>query len=226
VRVRLELCDLASLDEVRATANRLLERHGDIGVLVNNAGVVVSPRAVTVDGLERTFAVNHLAPFLLTQLLRPALEAGRARIVNVSSRAHLKARLDLDDLQSTHGYQAWQAYCRSKLCNILFTRELPLRWTGTHATANCLHPGLVRTNLGNTTALWLRVLWAIGAPFMIDRDAGARTSLYLATAADVEHVSGRYFDKCAEAVPSEAARDPDSARRLWDASLALCGAAL
>lgn len=223
VRVRLEVCDLASLGEVRAAAKRISERHGEVNVLVNNAGTVQSPRATTVDGLERTLAVNHVAPFLLTHLLRPALEAGRARIVNVASEAHRGARLDFDDLQTMRGYTLWRAYSRSKLCNILFTAELPRRWMDTRTTANCLHPGVVRSGLGHQSAWWLSLVWRIGAPFMIGEDAGARTSVYLATAKDVEGTTGRYFDRCRATAPSPAASDPESAAKLWDASLRLCG---
>jgi retinol dehydrogenase 12 len=223
VRVRLEVCDLASLGEVRAAARRISERHREVDVLVNNAGTAQSPRAVTVDGLERTFAVNHLAPFLLTHLLRPALEAGRARIVNVASAAHRAATLDFDDLQTARGYSMWKAYSRSKLCNILFTAELPRRWVDTRTTANCLHPGVVKTGLGHQSAWWMSVAWRVGGWFMIDADAGARTSIFLATANDVDSTTGCYFDRCRVATPSPAARDPESARRLWDASRALCG---
>ena len=146
---KVEIADLARLDQVRALAGRLNQTLDRIDVLINNAGLVLNERQVTPDGYEHVFAVNHLAPFLLTNLLRPKLTASApARVITVSSDAHTAARLDLDDPNLEHGWSSWRSYSNSKLANILFTRELARRLDGTGVTANCLHPGVVRTGFG------------------------------------------------------------------------------
>jgi retinol dehydrogenase 14 len=214
----LELADLSSMDQVRDLAGRLggLPK---IDVLVNNAGLVNFGRQLTTDGLEYTFALNHLAPFLLTNLLQPKLAASApARVLTVASAAHRGARLDLDDLQLEHHYSAMLAYSNSKLANILFTSELAIRLDGTGVTANCLHPGVVRTRFGQTGSAWLRIGLAIGGPFLRSPQAGARTTVYLACAADVSGQTGGYYVSCKRREPSAAARDSDTARKLWDLS--------
>ncbi|HLX89506.1 MAG TPA: SDR family oxidoreductase [Acidimicrobiales bacterium] len=221
--VELALFDLGSLASVRAGAAELLGRCERIDVLVNNAGVVLSARQETPDGLEATFAVNHLGPFLLTQLLHDRLVASApARVVNVASTAHKGARrgLDFDDLQSEHGYGAMAVYSKSKLANIYFTSELARRLAGSGVTANCLHPGTVATNYGRDgdstgfLAFGLKVI----KPFILTPDQGARTSIYLASSLEVADVSGRYFVKCRPRTPSKVARDDAAAARLWEAS--------
>ncbi|HXP18462.1 MAG TPA: SDR family oxidoreductase [Streptosporangiaceae bacterium] len=219
----LELADLSSAEQVRDLAGRLagLPR---IDVLVNNAGLVIYHRQLTADGLEHTFALNHLAPFLLTNLLRPKLEAsGPARVVTVASTAHRGARLDLDDLQLEHRYSAMLAYSNSKLANILFTRELARRLDGTGVTANCLHPGTVRTRFGQTGSAWLRLGIAIAAPFFRSPEQGARTLVYLASSPEVSGQSGGYYVSGKLREPSPTARNDDTARRLWDLSAELTG---
>lgn len=222
--IELAVADLSSMDQVRSLAGELLERCAHIDALINNAGLIRDRRTETVDGFESTIAVNHLAPFLLTDLLRPRLEASApARVVNVASRAHLRARFDLDDLDSRRDYRPWVVYANSKLANILFTRELARRLEGTGVTANCLHPGVVRTRFAadGDTRFPLNLLVALGRPFFLSPAKGAETSVYLACASEVAGVSGEYFDRCRPAATSSAACDAKLARALWERSEAL-----
>jgi retinol dehydrogenase 12 len=222
----LVLFDLASMASVRAGAAELLKKTDKIDVLVNNAGLVLSSRIETEDGFESTFAINHLGPFLLTSLLLDRIVASApSRIVNVSSTAHSSARngLDFDDLQSNKGYRPMKVYGESKLANIYFTTELARRLEGKGVTANCLHPGLVRTGYGRDgdTSGVLALGIHLAVPFMITPAQGAFTSVYLASSPEVAEVTGKYFVKCKEKTPSRAARDSDAALRLWEASDAL-----
>jgi retinol dehydrogenase 12 len=222
---RLELTDLTSLAQVRDLAGRLGGLPA-IDVLVSNAGLVVGERSLTDDGIEQTFAVNHLAPFLLTNLLLSKLEASQgARIVNVASVAHRTAALNLDDVASPRRYVPMLAYSNSKLANVLFTRELARRLAGTPVTANCLHPGVVRSGFGHTGRPWLKLGVVIAGPFMKTPEAGARTLVYLASSPDVGARSGGYYVNRRLRRPSRAARDDDLARRLWDLSAKLTGLA-
>ena len=176
-RVHEHVADLQLMQEVRALASEAADRYGHIDVLANNAGALFASRKETSEGLERTFALNHLAPFLLTNLLRAQLSGGR--VITTASDAHTGGQLDLDDLQSEHSYAAMRVYGTSKLCNILFTRELARRAPELHA--NCFHPGVVRTGFGkNENGIW-KVLTTLGAPFMRSPEKGARTLLWLAT---------------------------------------------
>jgi NAD(P)-dependent dehydrogenase (short-subunit alcohol dehydrogenase family) len=211
------------MEQVRDVAGRLSELPR-IDVLVNNAGLVVYHRTLTADGLEHTFALNHLAPFLLTNLLRPKLEASApARVVTVASAAHSGARLNLDDLQLEHHYSAMLAYSDSKLANILFSSELARRLAGTGVTANCLHPGTVRTRFGQTGSAWLKLGLAIGGPFLRSPEQGASTVVYLASSPDVSGQTGGYYVGRKRREPSVAARNDDTARKLWDLSAELTG---
>lgn len=225
------LLDLASFASVRRAAEELLARHERIHVLVNNAGLILTERRETEDGLEATFQTNHLGPFLFTSLLLERLKASApARIVNVSSRAHMSAGgsgLDFDDLQSKRSYSGFAVYARSKLANILFTTELARRLAGTRVTANALHPGVVATGFaadGDAPGLFGWVV-KLGRPFLLTPEKGARTSIHLASAPELEDVTGRYFAKCREETPSAAARDGAAARRLWEESERLVGLA-
>lgn len=219
----LELADLSSLDQVRAVATRLA-RLPRIDVLVNNAGLIGSRRQVTSDGFEYTFAVNHLAPFLLTNLLTRKLQAStRSRVVTVSSVMHRAAMLNLDDLQLERHYLPMLAYANSKLANILFTRELARRLAGTGVTANCLHPGTVATRFGDTGAGWLRLGLAAGRPFLRSPESGATTVVYLASSPDVADQNGGYYVNSRRRNPSRAARDHAVARQFWDVSARLTG---
>jgi NAD(P)-dependent dehydrogenase (short-subunit alcohol dehydrogenase family) len=217
--IELVVADLASLDEVRRAANEIKAAHPRIDVLLNNAGLIVPKRRETVDGLEETFAVNHLAPFLLTNSLLDALRAAPSgRVVTVSSSAHRGAKLDWDDLQALRGYAAFKVYCRSKLANVLFTYELARRLEGTNVTANTLHPGVIASGFGQSYPGWLSVFIGLGKPFMASNEQGAKTSIFLASSPDVEGVSGRYFDKCKAVKSSAASYDVASQKRLWEVS--------
>lgn len=199
--------DLSTLSQIRAMAGALHERYGRLDVLVNNAGVYRGKRFLSADGFEMTFAVNHLAPFLLTLLVLDLLKASDAgRVVNVASQAHSSA-IDLESVREGRDYNAYRAYADSKLCNILFTFELAERLAKTGITANCLHPGVIDTKL-------LRAAWSGGSPVA----EGSRTSVYLATSDAVKGVSGRYFVNRREASPAPAARDAEARRRLWEMS--------
>jgi len=215
---------------VRRGAEEILEQTPRLDVLVNNAGLVLSERVETVDGYEATFAINHLGPFLLTNLLLDRMtESAPARIVNAASTAHNTARkgIPFDDLQTTHGYRGMRVYGQSKLANILFTSELSRRFADKGVTANSLHPGTVRTGYGRDGDA--RGLLAFGitiaGPFFLSPAKGARTSVYLASSPEVEGISGEYFVKCKPRRPRRWARDPEAARRLWQVSEELVGLA-
>lgn len=221
--VHTAVFDLGDLASVREGAADLLARFERIDVLVNNAGVVLTERRETVDGFEATFAVNHLGPFLLTDLLLDRLrESAPARIVNVASTAHRSARqgIAFDDLQSTRSYAGMRVYGQSKLANILFTTELARRLEGSGVTANSLHPGTVATGFaadGDASGILAFGIKLI-RPFILTSEQGARTSVYLASSPEVEGVTGRYFVKNRARQPSGAARDGEAARRLWEVS--------
>jgi NAD(P)-dependent dehydrogenase (short-subunit alcohol dehydrogenase family) len=214
-RVETAIADLASQREVRHLADEIRTRFGRLDVLINNAGVITKTRELTEDGLERQFAVNHLAPFLLTRLLLPLLtESAPSRIITVASEAHREGRIDFDDLQGARSYRALRAYRQSKLANVLFTRELARRLQGTGVTANALHPGVVVSKL-------LFGGWKIAKlarPFLKTPEEGAETVVYLALSPDVAGVSGQYFIDCRPAEPSRRAQDPEATRRLWEVS--------
>jgi len=215
----LFIADLSSLKDVARVAGEIAAAHPAIDVLVNNAGAYYSQRSVSADGYERTFATNHLAPFVLTNRLRGALEkAERARVVVVASRAHRRAHMTWDDLMHERSYPGFVVYSESKLANILFTRELARRLDGTRVTANCLHPGFVASNFGHDNPGLTRLGMRLAMLFAISEEKGAETSIYLASSPDVEGVTGKYFDKCKEATPTAEARNDEDARRLWDVS--------
>lgn len=222
--VSVHVADLSRLAEVRRIAGELASLPR-IDVLLNNAGAIFNRREQTADGFERTWALNHLAYFTLTNLLCDRLKAmASARVVNVASEAHRGAALTFDDLQSTRGYSGWLAYKRSKLCNILFTRALARRLAGSRVTANALHPGFVATNFGNNNGGIFRVGIGIAKQFMaIPPTDGAKTSVYLASAPEVVNLSGLYFDKCATREPSAEAQDDEAAERLWHESVRMTG---
>jgi NAD(P)-dependent dehydrogenase (short-subunit alcohol dehydrogenase family) len=220
---KVEIADLASMEQVRALAGRLasLER---IDVLINNAGLVLGEHRVTKDGFEHVFAVNHLAPFLLTNLLVPKLTGSApARVITVTSDAHSAAKLDLDDPNLEHGWDSWRSYANSKLANILFTRELARRLDGTGVTANCAHPGVVRTGFGRESKPLMRFGMTLARPFFLSPDRGADTIVYLASSPDVAGETGGYYVKRQRREPSAAARDDTAARKLWDISEKMTG---
>ncbi len=218
--------DLSTLAGTRKIATEFLSRYTVLNVLVNNAGELNLAREVTADGFEKTFATNHLSYFLLTNLLLPALERGApSRIVSVASDAHRGAVLDFDDLQAERGYSSFSVYGRSKLANILFTRELARRVKARRITANCLHPGVVASNFfAGKPGIW-GLFGKIGGLFMISPEKGAQTSVYLASSPDVEGQTGDYFDKRRKATASPEGQDDAAAQRLWLVSEKLTGLA-
>ena len=212
--VHEHVADLALMSEVRSLAATLRERHAHIDVLANNAGAVFQTRQVTAEGLEQTFALNHLAPFLLTNLLRDRL-AG-ARVVTTSSDAHKAGLLDLDDLQSERRYSPMRVYGTSKLCNILFTRELARRAPELHA--NCFHPGVVRTGFGKNDGGLLKIGLTLGGPFLRSPERGARSLVWLALSDDAATLTGEYVVDEKVVTPNAQARDDGLAARLWERS--------
>lgn len=214
--------DLSKLREMKRVAAEIAGVEPKIDVLVNNAGALFNSRRVTEDGLEMTFALNHLSYFVLTNLLKERLTAG-ARIINTASDAHSGARIEFGDLQSERNYSGFGAYGRSKLCNILFTRELARRLEGTGVMATCLHPGFVATRFGDQSGGMLSLAVRVAKNFALSPEQGAETIVYLASSPDVAGVSGGYFYKCRPATPSRMAQNDDDARRLWEMSSRLAG---
>ncbi len=198
--------DLSAMNDVRALADQVRQVAPALDILINNAGIYARRRGITADGFEKTMAVNHFAPYLLTRLLGPMLsKASAARIVTVSSMAHQSGDIDLDDLTFENGFDGYTAYASSKLANILFTRALAKRLAGSTVTAVCLHPGVIDTKL-------------LHAGFEVKGASvkqGAKTSVFLATSERVAGISGRYFDNCRETTPSRRARDDKLAEALW-----------
>jgi NAD(P)-dependent dehydrogenase (short-subunit alcohol dehydrogenase family) len=221
------LADLSSQAEVRRLAAEFRARHDRLHVLVNNAGAAFFARQETADGLEMTLALNHLAPFLLTNLLLDTLRASApARVVTVASTAHNGATITFDDLQQRRGrYRPFRVYGQSKLANILFTYELARRLEGTGVTANALHPGFVSSNFGKTQSTAWRAVFTGLRPFMISPQKGAQTSVYLATVPEIERTSGQYFAGSRPARSSPASYDAGSQQRLWAVSEQLVGLA-
>lgn len=215
--VELFIADLSSQQSIRHAAQEFLAKHNRLHVLVNNAGVFLGTRSVTVDGLETTFATNHLGPFLLTNLLLPVLKNSvPARIITVSSGAQGFGKINFDNLQSEKQYGQQRVYAQSKLANVLFTYELARRLEGTGVTANCLEPGFVKTNM--TTAL--PKLFKLLVPlFATPIEKGASAAIYLATSSDIEGISGKFYNSKSVAVrSSKDSHDKTVAQRLWQVS--------
>jgi NAD(P)-dependent dehydrogenase (short-subunit alcohol dehydrogenase family) len=221
---RAHLADLSVLAEVKRVGAEIAAAEPRIDVLINNAGNVFPRREVTADGLERTFATNHMAYFVLTALLRERLTAAApSRIVNTASAAHLGRTLDFDDLQLASGYAIKTAYGRSKLANILFTRELARRLAGTGVTANCLHPGFVATGLGQRAGGIFALAVRFAMLFAGRPESGANTIVHLASSPDVASTNRGYFIESRPAQPSVAAQDDGAAKRLWEESERIAG---
>lgn len=221
-KAELFVADLGLHGEVRRVAREVREKHPVLDVLVNNAGVLVTERRVTRDGYEETLAINHLAYFLLThELLEPLSKAPSARIVNVSSRAHRRAKLRFDDIQFSRGYPALQVYSHSKLMNVLFTYELARRLAGTSITVNCLHPGVIASGFGQTYGGIVALAWKLARPFLLTPAEGAKTQIYLASSPAVQGVTGRYFDKCRAVRSSSKSYDVTAQKKLWEISEAI-----
>ena len=217
--VHEHVADLTLMANVRTLADEVGGRHEHIDVLANNAGALFGSRTETSEGFEQTFALNHLAPFLLTNLLRGHLQGGR--VVTTASDAHKSGRLDLEDLQSERSYSAMQVYGTSKLCNILFTRELARRAPELHA--NCFHPGVVRTGFGkNENGVW-KVLTTLGGPFFRSPQRGAKSLVWLAVSDEAAALTGEYVVDEKVAAPSAQAQDETLAEGLWERSAELVG---
>jgi NAD(P)-dependent dehydrogenase (short-subunit alcohol dehydrogenase family) len=211
--------DLASQASVRELAATALERYARIDVLVNNAGAIFEKRELSPDGVEMTWALNHIAPFLLTELLRDRLEeSAPARIITTTSDAHKGARIPWDDMNAERSYggRGFRRYGQSKLANILFTTELARRLEGTAVTANCFHPGLVATGFNRNNSGFMRLAMTVIKPFSRSPEKGAETLVWLADSEEAGGESGGYFVDCKRAQPDEPARDAEAARRLWD----------
>jgi retinol dehydrogenase 14 len=223
--VVLMRCDFASLTQIRALAANVVATRPKLHILVNNAGSVSARRVLTEDGIERTFTVNHLGPFLLTNLLLGLLRrSAPARVVTVASAAHRQGDMPFDDLQFESGrYGIMRAYARSKLANVLFTAELARRLGGTGVTANCLHPGAVATNIWSYAPWYARPLLAVAKLFMISAEKGADTIVYLAASPEVEGLTGGYYERNRRVLPSAIAQDDAIAKRLWERSAAVVG---
>jgi NAD(P)-dependent dehydrogenase (short-subunit alcohol dehydrogenase family) len=220
----LYFADLTRLAEMKRVAAQIAFQEPHVDILINNAGALFATRRLTEDQLEYTFALNHMAYFVVMEGLRERLLASEAaRIINTASAAHQGATLDLDDLQSAKSFGAMKAYGRSKLCNILFTREPARRLRGTGVTANCLHPGFVATRFADESGgLVSRVAW-LAKFFALSPTEGAETIIYLASSPDVAKITGKYFYKCRPTTPSSAALDDRAALALWRRSAALAG---
>lgn len=221
----LLIADMSSQASVRALAARILEKYSRIDVLINNAGTAIVKRALSVDGIEMTVAGNHLGAFLLTLLLLDRLKASApSRIINVSSEAQRRARLDMDDIQfERRKYSGIAAYGQSKVLMNACTFELARRLEGTGVTANCLHPGVVATNIWGAAPLVFKLIIAVVKPFMLNSEKGAVVSLYLATSPDVAKVTGEYFEKSKPAPPNPIERDPRVAAEIWQWSEKMTG---
>jgi NAD(P)-dependent dehydrogenase (short-subunit alcohol dehydrogenase family) len=224
----LLLCDMASQSSIRALAREFRGTHSRLDILVNNAGSVSPTRELTADGIERTFAVNHLGYFLLTSLLLDLIVGSApARIVNTSSIGHRGGTMDFDDLNfERESYFIMKAYGRSKLANVLFTRELSKRLQGRGVTVNCLHPGAVSTNIWSHAMWWTRPFLAVAKLFMVTPEKGGERIVYLAASPEVEGKSGGYYENNALVAPSPLAQDDAVAAKLWDVSAKLVGLAM
>ncbi len=222
---KAHIADLSRLSEMKRVAEEIARDEPTIDVLVNNAGAMFGTRQVVEGGLEKTFATNHMAYFVVTNVLLPNLEATPgARIVTTASDAHRGNALDFDDLQSGKRYSAFSVYGKSKLANILFSRELARRLEGSGVTANCLHPGFVATRFGDQSGGVMSVAVRIAKPIgAISPEDGAKTIVYLASSPEVEGKSGGYYYKCKLATPTKEAQSDADAKRLWDVSAEIAG---
>lgn len=218
------VADLASQKQVRSLASEFQRMHNRLDVLINNAGAIYLRRSLSPDGIEMTFAVNHLAPFLLTNLLLDMMiESAPARIINVASNSHENQEIDFDDLASQNGYWFMNAYGKSKLANILFTYELHRRLTGCGVTVNAVHPGLVGTNMAANNGWLVRLFLPLFKLWALIPEQGAETPVFLAASPEVEGVSGKYFYQKRVVTSSPNSHDEVKARQLWEVSAEMTG---
>ena len=220
----LLVADLSTTGAIRKLADDVGQRYRTLDVLINNAALLTSRRKLTPENMEMQFFVNHLAYFLLTGLLLDVLrQSAPSRIVNVASTAHSRGVIDFDDLQLATHYRGWQAYANTKLMNIVFTYELARRLEGTNVTANCLHPGVIKTGLMRNFSGVVQVAWNATGRFFKQADDGAETPVYLASSPDVDGVTGKYFKNCQPLGTSQQSYDREVQRRLWEESERLSG---
>lgn len=222
--IEIILCDFAIQSEIREAARNIQQTYKQVDVLINNHGFLAAKKEETVDGLEKTFAVNHIGYFLFTNLLLPAIKAAEnGRIINVASTAHRKGEFNTDNLQLQTGFKPVKAYNNSKLFNILFTKALAKRLADTNVTANCLHPGVIASNFALNGSGFLKWFFTFARPFLPSPEEGAETSVYLASSPEVENVNGAYFKNKKATAPSKTARDEEAAEKLWEISEKFCG---
>lgn len=222
--IELLIADMSSQQSIHDLAGQFKSKYDRLDVLVNNAGAIIGNKILSADGIEMTFALNHLGYFLLTHLLIDYLKASApSRIVNVASGAHYGGEMNFDDLQFEKKYDGWKAYGLSKLANVLFTYELVRRLEGTGVTANCLHPGVVNTGFGNSGTAFFSFMFKLIKPFLISETKGAETQIYLSTSPELETVSGKYFSKKKAVKSSKYSYSGSAAKRLWDISLEMTG---
>ncbi|HET8865145.1 MAG TPA: SDR family oxidoreductase [Gracilimonas sp.] len=222
--INIVLCDFAIQSEIRKATEVIKKNYDKIDVLINNHGFLASEKVETVDGLEMTFAVNHIGYFLFTNLLLDQIKAADSgRIVSVASEAHRAGEFDPENIQLEENFSPWKAYGNSKLFNIMFTKELARRLKNTNVTANSLHPGVVSSNFAQSGSWIMKTLFTIGKLFFISPKKGAETSIYLASSDEVKEVNGAYFKNKKAASPSKTARDEAAAKELWEISEKLCG---
>lgn len=223
--VELLFVDLASISSIREFADKFNSKYHKLDVLINNAGVLYSNLVFTEDNIEMQFGINHLAPFLLTNLFMELLkEAKDSRIINVTSRFHFRGKIHFDDLSLLNKYHGLRAYCQSKLANVLFTYKLAEKLKNSDITVNCLHPGTAKTKIGITNSTgWYPVMCNIIKPFLISSQKAARTSIYLASSEEVKGVTGKYFQKCKAVKSSKLSYNKKIADQLWNVSEELTG---
>jgi len=223
-KVSLLVADFSSFKSVRKMADEFMAKHNKLHVLVNNAGGILGKRMTTLDGYEMTFQVNHLSPFLLTNLLLPVIrQSAPARIVNVSSMGHMMGHMDFNDLMAQKNYGEMKAYAQSKLANILFTKQLAKLLEGTGVTVNALHPGVVHTGFAKDGSFWSHFFYKNFGFLMDTPEKGAGTSMYVAVSPEAANVSGEYFSDSKVKKPSAEAQNMEIAQRLWDISIKLTG---
>ncbi len=220
------IADISSLNDVRRAAKEFSQNHSKLDVLINNAGLIFGQRENSVDGIEATFATNHLGHFLLTHLLLDTIKnTAKARIIHLSSVAHTMAKPNWDDIENKKKYDFARVYAEAKLYTLMFSNELAKRLEGTGITSNAVHPGLVGSNFGKTSKNWYEYVIMLVQPFLISNEKGAETSIHLASSSEVENISGKYFAKKKITNPSSTSQDKESWKKLWEISEKMAGLA-
>lgn len=223
-KVELMICDIESQKSVRKFVEEFKAKYKKLDVLINNAGIILSEKSVSEDGIESMYAINHFGGFLLTNLLLDTIKASDSgRIINVSSEGHRIGHIKFNDINSDKSFNGLRVYCDTKLANVLFTKELSRRLEGSKVTVNCLHPGVVRTNFSMDSTGLFTVLVKMFRPFLISPEKGAATQIYLATSPQVQGITGEYFNKKKPVKSSGESRNPEVAKKLWELSEKMTG---